>query len=199
MRFPGMNSGAREGPEQKKPHRSVGMGGAGYLSVRHRPGYSSSGCTPAEPDSASPGTMSIAHAGVASGGHQPRITRNDGFVASRTGPGGRALRPGGRSRHRKRDGSTRYQASTDRRRAKTDSGASTARSTRIEGRRRHRRRRAGVPPMKPPVGNATNNGSPQGGAKRNHSKDITSRPACTVRANPMWKEKQSLDLTRTAS
>jgi len=46
--------------------------------------------------------------------------------------------PGGRKRHRRREGSSRYQASTDRQWAKTDSGASARRPTRIEGRRRHR-------------------------------------------------------------
>ena len=47
----------------------------------------------------------------------------DGNVAPRTGPGGRTLVPGGRQRHRGREGSSRYQASTDRPCAKTDSGA----------------------------------------------------------------------------
>ena len=39
--------------EQKTPE-DLGSSGA-RTSVRRRPGYSSSGCTPAEPDSASPG------------------------------------------------------------------------------------------------------------------------------------------------
>src|SRR5262249_61023726 len=61
---------------------------------------------------------------------------NDGFVAPRAGPGGRTRVPGVHQRHRGREGSSRYQASTDRQWAKTDSGASAARPTRIEGRRR---------------------------------------------------------------
>src|SRR6266571_7837952 len=57
VRFQGMNSGDREGT--KKLRRHGWTSGAWYLSVRRRPGYSSSGCTPAEPDSASPGMTSI--------------------------------------------------------------------------------------------------------------------------------------------
>src|SRR5262249_53190274 len=40
---------------RKRLRRHGWTSGVRYLSVRRRPGYSSSGCTPAEPDSASPG------------------------------------------------------------------------------------------------------------------------------------------------
>ena len=73
---------------------------------------------------------------------QGRFERNDGFVALKTGPGRSSLSPGVHSCHRRKEGSSRYQASTDRQWAKTDSGASvSSRPTRIEGRRRHRKQR----------------------------------------------------------
>ena len=50
MRFQGMNSG----DQRKKAPAGLRLRSPAPL-VRRRPGYSSSGCTPAEPNSASPG------------------------------------------------------------------------------------------------------------------------------------------------
>jgi hypothetical protein len=119
--------------------------------------------------------------------------------------------PGVRKRHRRRDGSTRYQASTDRQWANTDSGASVRRPTRIEGSRRPSPGRAGVPQAKPPVCNATTGPCSQGGfgqAARSQSNGREGRidsPAATVRSAPTRGdgkkrgEKTGSDLTPTAS
>src|SRR5580704_15126745 len=89
--------------------------------ARRRPGYSSSGCTPAEPDSASPGKTSITQvAGQAKfkGKSETTVSSRRGLVRAT------AIYPGGSWHHRGTEGSSRYQASTDRQWAKTDSGAS---------------------------------------------------------------------------
>ena len=113
------------GDKQKAPEAWLTTG-ARYLSVRRRPGYSSSGCTPAEPDSASPGKTSLPRECRASK-EIKRIRVERRFRRVEDWSGRPDAFPGGRKGHRRREGSSRYQASTDRQWAKTESGASTRR------------------------------------------------------------------------
>jgi hypothetical protein len=59
MGFQGMASGVRWWDKKSLAER---LRQADAPSAHRRPGYSSSGCTPAEPDSASPGEASLTHA-----------------------------------------------------------------------------------------------------------------------------------------
>ena len=60
VRFRRHDSGVRWQTQQKRPLRSKTRERPCAPSAHRRPGYSLSGCTPAEPDSASPGAGSIA-------------------------------------------------------------------------------------------------------------------------------------------
>ena len=100
VRFPGMNSGDQR---EKAPANLRLRGPAPW--VRRRPGYSSSGCTPAEPDSASPGTASIAPA-RAPGKHRENLVKRR-FRRVEDWSGRPLPKPGGSSDRRGSEGSSR--------------------------------------------------------------------------------------------
>src|SRR5262249_34552588 len=97
--MPPVSKGRKMAPE------IVSVPGPEAPLAHRRPGYSSSGCTPAEPDSASPGHshFSLGEDGDKRAGHGPEVARS-GFqrlhvkiesgtqVASR-GPTGRSATP----------------------------------------------------------------------------------------------------------
>jgi hypothetical protein len=62
-RFRGMNSGVQWVDKQQTPDHQRGRGSFWDAPLAHRrPGYPSSGCSPAEPDSVSPGAATVTEA-----------------------------------------------------------------------------------------------------------------------------------------